>query len=226
VTELLDAAADLFLGATCPGCGRPGRRLCQGCAEALGRDVVRSHRRATLTGLPLWAAGDYIGLPQRLIQAAKGERRWDIVDTLGSRLARAVAGVLGEVGWRGPIVLVPVPSSRAAVRSRGFDVGLRLAVAAQARLVGVGVDTRTCALLVHGRAVVDQAGLGWAERQANLDHAHRLRSRRSPPGPTRPGILVDDVVTTGASLAEAWRALAVAGGHILGAATVAATTDR
>ncbi|MDR1448781.1 MAG: ComF family protein [Propionibacteriaceae bacterium] len=226
MVDLLDAAADILLGAACPGCGQPGRRLCPGCAAALNQGAVRRRRRRPLEGLALWSAGDYAGLPQRLLHALKEERRWDVVDVLGGRLAAAVAGLLAESAWPGPIALVPVPSSAAAVRRRGLDVGRRLASAAQQRLLAAGVDARLCAVLRQRRRVADQAGLGWAERQANLDQACGLRPGWAAPGPERPGVVVDDVVTTGASLAEAWRALAAAGGCLLGAATMAATADR
>jgi predicted amidophosphoribosyltransferase len=226
MTDLLDATADLLLGATCPGCGAPGRRLCSDCTRELLAGDIRPRRRDVLPDLAVWSAGDYGGLPQRLINAAKERRRWDVVDVLGQRLAAAVAGLLAAVSYRGPISLVPIPSSRAAIRRRGFDFGARLAVAAQTRLTWAGVDTRTCALLEQRRPVADQSGLAWAERLANLDHAYDVRLWRRSPTPPRPCVVVDDVVTTGASLGEAQRVLQAAGADLLGAATVAATLDR
>jgi predicted amidophosphoribosyltransferase len=113
------------------------------------------------------------------------------------------------------------------VRARGFDAGLALARAAARRLPGA----RAGPLLTSTRRVVDQSGLGAAERQANLAGAFRLRTPRPWSGdPVRPlgtrVVVVDDVVTSGASLTEAVRALQESGVPVLGAATVAATVRR
>jgi predicted amidophosphoribosyltransferase len=223
VADFFDAAADLLLGATCPGCGRPGRRLCAACAADLAAWRVQRRRPDIAAGLPTWSAGAYTGLPRRLVNAAKEERRWDVLAALGDGLAAALAGLLGDVGWGGPILIVPAPSRPAAVRRRGCDVGLRLALAAQARLAQAGCDARVGAVLRHRRRVADQTGLAAVERRANLAEAFALRPGRAPPGPGRPAVLADDVVTTGATLAEAARALRQAGGRLLGAAVVAAT---
>jgi predicted amidophosphoribosyltransferase len=72
---------------------------------------------------------------------------------------------------------------------------------------------------VQARAVEDQSGLSAGARRDNL--AGALRSRRRLDG--REVVVVDDVVTTGATLAEAARALTAAGARVRGAAVVAAT---
>jgi predicted amidophosphoribosyltransferase len=82
--------------------------------------------------------------------------------------------------------------------------------------------TSVAACLVQARGVRDQAGLTAPDRHANLAGGLRLRA----PVPTRPAVLVDDLVTTGSSLTEAARVLRRAGVPLLGAATVAATELR
>jgi predicted amidophosphoribosyltransferase len=118
-------------------------------------------------------------------------------------------------------VLVPVPSARPTVRARGHDPTARLASAA-ARRLGGGVEV--VRVLRQARAVADQAGLGTAQRAANLSGALVADPRRAPPG--RPVVVVDDVLTTGATLVEATRALRSAGCLVVGAAVVAATARR
>ncbi len=76
--------------------------------------------------------------------------------------------------------------------------------------------------LVHRRSVHDQSSLGATERRTNLDNA--LRCVAVPPGATV--IVVDDVITTGATLAEATRALSAAGAQVLAAAMIAGTERR
>jgi len=230
------AGADLLLGATCPGCGGPWPRLCPDCAAVIVEYSARAHRKAAVDGLPLWATLPFDGLASVLISAAKDRHRWDLLPVLADCLARALAGLVDAAGPRagpgsalsraGPLWLVPIPSAGSAVRRRGLDVGVRLAQGARRRLGQAGVAAEVRPLLRPVRRVADQSGLGPRERLTNLAGAYGL----APGWPTAdrwgPMVLVDDVVTTGASLGEGWRVLRAAGGTVVGAATVAATEDR
>ncbi len=239
-----DAAGDLLLGASCHGCGRPAWTLCAAC-----RADLRALRPGPRTpdpcpdGFPTtWSAGPYDRLARNLVSAHKERSALGLTAVLGEALALAVLGLLDDAGLLDrthvldpgvAVRLVPVPSSRRAVRARGFDAGLALARAAARRLPGA----RAAPLLVPARRVADQSGLGARERHANLAGAYRLRARSSlarpgrvpgsPPGdPPVALVVVDDVVTSGASLTEAVRALEAGGAAVLGAATVAATVRR
>jgi predicted amidophosphoribosyltransferase len=107
-------------------------------------------------------------------------------------------------------------------RSRGHDPVARTAAAAAAALRAHGERTVALPLLRHARPVADQAGLTAAERAANLAGALLAR----PGSATAVGgsalVLVDDVLTTGATLAEAARALGAVGCPVTGAVVVAA----
>jgi predicted amidophosphoribosyltransferase len=109
-----------------------------------------------------------------------------------------------------------VPSARSAVRRRGYDHALRLARAAARQL---SLDARP--LLVQARRVDDQSGLSTAQRARNLAGALRASGV-----PDLPVVVVDDVMTTGATLVEAARALAAQGHRVAGAAVLAATRRR
>jgi predicted amidophosphoribosyltransferase len=148
-----------------------------------------------------------------MLLAHKERGRLALGRPLGVALAGAVALLVGD----GPALLCPVPSSRAAVRVRGDDPAWRLARVAAAQLPAA----RAVRLLHPARRTRDQAGLGTAERARNL--AGALRADRGPVGPV---LVVDDVVTTGATLVEATRALRAAGHLVVGAAVVAATPRR
>jgi predicted amidophosphoribosyltransferase len=207
---LPEALLDLVLPRRCAGCAVPGAALCAGCREVLalpplGR-VADGPRRLP----PLAAAAPYGGAVRGVLLAHKEHGRLALVRPLSAALAAAVACLEPPAGT----VVVPVPSSAAAVRERGHDHARRLA-----RATGRRLRLPSRPLLTPVRAVADSAGLGAAERAANLRGA--LVARRPLPG--LPVVVVDDVVTTGATLREAVRALRAAGAHVHGVGVVAVT---
>ena len=217
-----DAFVDLVLGGRCAGCDRPGVTLCSGCRELL----------ATLTPFRAWPDPRPPGLPpptasapyadevRRLVIAHKENARYALARPLGSVLATAVLSALGE---RRAVWLCPVPSARATVRQRGHDPLRRIAKAAIKALRRQGVDARLADALRVVRRPDDQAGLSAERRTVNLDGAFAARSRWAERLTDQPVLLVDDVITTGSTLAEACRALESRGIPVLGCAVLAAT---
>jgi predicted amidophosphoribosyltransferase len=143
---------------------------------------------------------------------------------LAEALAAALAAAAGGCG--SSVVVVPIPSSRHAIRQRGDDVVLALARRAASAARRDGVEARVVPALRHSRRVADSAGLGAQERSANLTGAFTVppRMRRALPGARV--VIADDLITTGATIAEAARGLRAAGAVVIGAATVAATRRR
>ena len=224
-----DAARDLLLGTRCAACAAPGRPLCRACADALPRGGRPSWPTPAPPGLVApWAAGAYADALQALVLAHKEHAVLALARPLGEVLAAVVRDLLRrEAPGAGPVLLVPVPSRRAVVRSRGHDPLLRTARVAARSLRRGGTDARVARLLAPARRVRDQAGLGAGERAANL--AGSLRARAGPVARVPFGarlVVVDDVLTTGSTAAEAQRALAAAGTAPVGVAVVAATPRR
>lgn len=201
--KILDAAADL-LGGTCLGCDRPGVWLCPGCASEIADSTPAEVSRPGFPE-PIWAAGAYQGALRRLLPAYKDAQAWHLARPLGRLLASSVSR-LGTGA-----LLVPLPSSPASVRHRGDDHMLRLVRSAAAWLE----PAPRLARVLSARAHDDQAGLPASARARNLAH-----TMSALPGHAEV-IVCDDIVTTGASLAEARRALSQAGYRIRGAAVVA-----
>jgi predicted amidophosphoribosyltransferase len=167
---------------------------------------------------PVVAAGEYGGALRSALLAYKERGQRALAGPLAGYLSDAVdVGSRALGGSAGPPLLVPVPSSRSAARQRGGDHLLRL-VAEVAPQNGLDVLP---ALRLAGRGR-DSAGLSAAQRAVNL--AHRMRA--VPVTSDRPVLIVDDIVTTGATLTEASRALQAAGWRVCGAAVIAATKLR
>lgn len=225
------AAGDLLLGARCAGCGRPWWGACPDCrALVTGRRPYPTRPDPAPAGFPpTVTAGPYDDLLRGLITAHKEEQALQLTRLLGRLLAGSVATLVAvtDLDRAEPLILVPVPSAPAALRRRGFDATGALARSA-ARALRPGLPrVRVVDALAQRRGRRDQAGLDAAERAANLRGG--LRPSRHPGrrlGPDAYAIVIDDLVTTGASLTEAARVLRSRGVPLLGAATVAATRRR
>ena len=200
---LRDAMA-LVMPVDCAGCGAPDRGLCADCSAALIPDPTL---RSVAGGIGVVTALRYEGRVRRVILAFKEQERTDAAADLSAPLAAALARVVAaHPGAR----LAPVPTSRRAYRRRGYDpVSLLL------RRAGL----RRERVLRHRGGTARQKTLGVEERAANLSGA--FVALRSLAGERF--IVVDDILTTGATIAEAARAIRAAGGEVVGAATLAFT---
>ncbi|MFI0968269.1 ComF family protein [Streptomyces sp. NPDC021080] len=154
---------------------------------------------------PLGPAGRAAASQGRLGPGAgtvRGER--DGRDTRGAVVRASGAG-------HGPVLLVPVPSARWAVRARGHDPVRRIALAAARELRRTGTPARVLGVLRQRRAVADQSGLNSRQRAVNLAGALEVAAGGERLlGEGGRVVVVDDLMTTGASLAEAVRAVRAA----------------
>jgi len=205
IAGVADALAYVF-PVPCVGCGVEGRTLCASCRRELVPHPVVQH----LPGVGrVWAGLTYDGVARASILALKEQGRTGLATALSGPFAAAVAAALHDTPGA---QVVAVPSSRAARRRRGFDPVRVLAGRTGIRLSKVFEPARPHAV---------QKGLGVAERGLNLDGVFVL----ARPAPRRV-LLVDDVVTTGATLAAAVEVLRAGGTEVVGAAVLAATPRR
>lgn len=213
--SVLAAAADLVLPGTCAGCGHPGPRWCPPCATALAAAPQVS---VLGDGTPVHAAALHAGPARDLLLAVKERGRAEARDVVAAALAHVVTALAGPR----PVVLVPVPARAASRRLRGGDLVADLAARAARDRRAAGVPTRVERVLRVRRRVLDQTALDAAGRRANLAGA-LVAVGAVPPGPC---VVVDDVVTTGATAAEAVRALRAAGARkVLGVAALTAARN-
>jgi len=221
VARLTSAALDAAFPASCSGCGREGAALCDACRPAL--DARLGLPGGTPLGLPAelpapllqleWCAS-FSGPVRAALHDLKyaGERR--LAEPLGIAIARRWALV-----GTGTELVVPVPVHAERERRRGYDQAALIA-AVVARCLGLPLALA----LERGRATVAQFELDRDERAANVAGAFRLRA--SDPRAARAVVgrwilLVDDVVTTGATLAACAAALEAAGARAVSAVAVA-----
>jgi predicted amidophosphoribosyltransferase len=234
------AALDLALPAECAGCGLVPGLLCRNCVAALAAPARPAWPRPSPAGLPPpWAIAGYDGPVRAALLAHKEQGRAALARPLGGALACSVRAALASTEEEAPsdqlpagraagVVLVPMPSRRGAVRERGRDPTLAIARQAAQLLRGEGKDVSVRPVLRMAGTVQDQSGLDAQARAANLRGAVLLPDRwvaQLSHDRTRV-VLVDDIITTGASLAAAAVTLRRTGIEIVGAALVAATRRR
>lgn len=211
-------ALDLAFPGTCVGCGRDGLPLCAACAPAL--DARLGEPPGTPIGMPAdipapllqvdWCA-PFRGTVRRALHAIKYGAEQRLADPLGAALARrwAMVGVGADL-----VVHVPVHADRRRVR--GYDQAELIARVAAGRLQ---LDHRPA--LERQRATIAQVDLDRRHRAANVQGAFAVRLDRAAEVRGRWVLLVDDVLTTGATLAACATALHDAGALAVSAITVA-----
>ena len=211
---------DLLLPCSCVGCGAVRGPVCARCRSGPWQPRRRDPTPRPPGLPPVWAAAAYGDVMGRLVLAYKQEACWPAMRPLADALVLTV--LAAAAGCAEPVLLVPVPTSAAARRRRGHHHVLALCRRSARTPAGRSAGLSVASLLVQRRVVSDQRRLGAQDRRRNLAGSMVCRS---PSGRVagRPCVVVDDVVTTGSTAAEASRALREAGFVVLGVAALAAT---
>ena len=202
------------MAGACGRCGRPRSASCAGEMPSDGCPRCRTDDFSFDRVLPLWA---YRGRVREAVVAAKYPSQAALADALGRRLGTLVASELeGDL----PEVITYVPSflTRRLVRGGTGTSSIAAAVAAR-----IGRPCRS--LLRVRRPIAKQAWLSDRERECNVRGAYRMKSRyafpRTHTSPNRYVLVVDDVLTTGATANEVARTLRGAGVNRVAFAIVA-----
>lgn len=223
----VERALDLLFPPLCVSCRRIGRWICAECWEAVSWKLgstcmscgVLSAGQLCETCGPVPSAlrsvvavGSFDGSIREAVHALKYEERHAIASTMGALMAQAATGIPARV-----VAAVSLHPGRR--RQRGYDQAALLA-----RVLGhrLGIATEA-GLLQRTRATRQQVSLSAEERRRNV--AGAFTARRSLSGDTV--LLVDDVMTTGATMNAAAVALREAGAReVWGAVFAIATPGR
>lgn len=196
----------------CGGAAHVHQPLCGGCRGAL-RWLPPDQPPGA--GVRVWAAVSYEGPARALVRALKFRGGVTLADAMAAQMAaNAPPGLLEGRS------LVPVPMHPARRRRRGFNQAREIAAALARR---GGLPLSDCLERPAGGARRSQVGLGREERLGALSGRVRLRAGAAVP---LRALLVDDVVTTGATLAACEAALAAAGVREVAAIAYARTPGR
>lgn len=192
--EFLASLADVLVPSRCAGCQAAGFDCCPACLAAFGPPQPV---QVPGVGPPVYALADYSGPARQLVLAFKERGRHTLASWFGALVAVALPMIGAPPWW-----LVPAPSRASAVRQRGGDHMVRIARHVR--------TARVAPVLRFARGVRDSVGLDALARRENL--AGRVRARKTGlPPPMGTVVVLDDVVTSGATAAACVGALADVG---------------
>jgi ComF family protein len=232
-TRLLRAAtAAAHLPSLCAICrGWGEQRVCADCIARFAAPVPRCERcalrvpagvdrcGACLTDPPpyerTWAAVDYDHPWDGLVTQFKFHAALDLAPALAARMRAARGGVT----WAADELLLPIPLSDARLRERGYNQAWELTK----QLVAASKTSASATLLLRVRDTPHQLALPPDQRAGNVRAAFAVEPKRRGELRGRRVTLVDDVMTTGATVAEAARTLLQAGAREVGVWVVART---
>ncbi len=206
---------DLILPLECGGCGAPSTRWCETCGLELSVPADQPYvvNPRIDPGVPVFALGRYANARRQAILALKEHGRTALVGPLSRALAVGLHRLLSWGIVSTPLTIVPAPTRRSAARRRGGDPVTRLARAAVAQHPEIAI-----APVLRMKALTrDSVGLNSSARERNIVGRVALRGRP----PRTEVMIVDDIVTTGATARESVRILHAAGVRVTAVLTLA-----
>ncbi len=208
---------DLLIDTTCVGCGKSCARICAACTHQL-REANRP-QLARQAPVPVWSGARYDGVVRSVVLAAKQSGRREYLELLAALTADAISLALTGLNLAGSVGIIAIGSGHRTRQTAGLDVAgaicrrsLRLLADSPVKLVQLRA--------LHARSGgASQKTLARGDRVTNARGRFRVSDLGDWVG--RPLLVVDDVVTTGATILAASSALDRAGGQVIGAVVAA-----
>jgi predicted amidophosphoribosyltransferase len=205
---------ELIFPSRCIACSQLGISICSSCRKNWHPHIYHRELKVLGNRYPVISAIEYSPIASRVLLRSKEANQGAADQLLISAIAHSLRYFTKKYGTGD---LVAIPSRRSATRKRGRDFMQEIT-----KSVATLEKLNTLEILQHQRAVQDQSRLNSHQRTSNI--AGALSTSIDFPssvgqGNIGPLIIVDDLVTTGATLVEAIRALRTAGFMVIGAVT-------
>jgi ComF family protein len=208
--HLVEELLDILLPRSCAGCGAAGGVVCGQCLEGLAGGALEGQTRTVEAAgrdpaFSDWrAAGAYRGLLKEMVLQLKSSRA-----AFAAPLAELMIGAAGnDPGYLAPDCVFYVPSDRAKLLARGYNPAEILA-----RVVAGRLSRPLSHAMVKRLRTPDQHWSTGAARLANVEGAYGLEPSAAVRGRV---VLIDDVLTTGATADACARLLLSAGATSVG----------
>ena len=179
------------------------------CRASWHPHIYRTYITADGFSFPVYSAVTYSPVAQKVLLGAKESALHDADRLILQALTHSLSYFYSEVGIAD---LVPIPSRKTNTRKRGRNF-----IEDQTKALSQSPQVQVRAILSHSRKVKDQTTLNSQSRERNLSQSMRCANREV--SSNIPVILIDDLVTSGATLREAGRALHRGGYTVIGAVT-------
>ena len=210
----MKSLTDLIFPSRCIGCSQLGISICSTCRKSWHSHIYHRNIKVLDKSYPVISAIEYSPIASRVLLRAKEANQEAADQLLVNAVSHSLRYFLKNFGFGD---LVAIPSRRSATRKRGRDFMQEITGS-----VAKNESIKSLQILQHQRAVRDQSQLNSQQRRRNIEGAFSTSFNlveEPDSGNIGPLIIVDDLVTTGATLTEAIRALRTAGFPVLGAVT-------
>jgi predicted amidophosphoribosyltransferase len=202
VFKSLKSLQQLLYPASCLVCQKPNQLICPSCISTWQQPI----KTGQVQKIPIYFSTYYSVESAKIILSAKENGNAVARHLLANALSNAIERVISDFKLQESITLITIPSRKSAIRKRGRDHINQLA-AEVISLVNIdGVEISNLNMLRLNKSIEDQSKLNKGERAANLSGAYLAISPETPP---KNLIIIDDLITTGASVQEAVRALSI-----------------
>jgi ComF family protein len=203
VLKSIHSLKELIYPNICLCCGKTGAKICHNCSKYW----LANPNKSKVENNCLFFVTTYDETTSPIILAAKESGNREAVKLIARSITSSISFAILNLGISQPINLVTIPSQLSAIRRRGRDHIEDLVQEVITQLHNQNINAIYLPILKPIKKIKDQSNLNGLQRKENMSHAFIVK--RSPISQSAV-ILIDDLVTTGASIHEGVRALSEA----------------